>query len=91
MGASGTEREIMTMWKPAIIKDIQETRKTVKQMNAAREKLNTALKVGKRVAVGAAKTAGVGAAGYAAGKRTGKTAEKKQADDSWEQAAENVK
>ena len=82
------------MWKPAIIKDIQETRQTVKQINAAREKLNAALKVGKRVAVGAAKTAGVGgvgATGYAVGKRQGKTTEKKKADDSWEQAAENVK
>ena len=82
------------MWKPTIIKDINETRQTVKQINAAREKLNAALKVGKRFAVGAAKMAGVGGVGvtgYAVGKRQGKNSEKEKADDTWEEAAKNVK
>ena len=82
------------MWKPAIIKEIQQTRETVKQINKVRDKLNAAVKVGKRVAIGAGKTAGVGGvgvAGYAMGKKRGKADRKEKADDSWEEAAKNIR
>ena len=82
------------MWKPAIINDIQKTRETVRQINEVREKLNAAVKVGKRIAIGTGKAAGVGGvgvAGYAVGKKQGKAAKKEKTDDSWEEAAKNVK